>query len=194
MRYLAVAALLSGTLLATPAFAQASAPNSGVRVEGIIGYDHADVEGENSDGVTYGLGVGYDIQSGNAVFGLEGEVTDSSVDECVAGSVVAGDELCASLGRDLYAGVRAGALVGSNTLLYGKVGYTNTRARLAYDDGTTGTALDFTDHTNLDGIRAGVGAQFGLGANTYLKTEYRYSNYEDGFDRHQVVGGIGIRF
>jgi outer membrane immunogenic protein len=194
MRYLAVAALLAGTAIAAPAFAQDNNPNSGLRVEGIVGYDSADVEGENSDGIVYGLGVGYDVQSGNAVFGLEGEIADSSVDQCVTGSVAAGDELCASLGRDLYAGVRAGALVGRDTLLYGKVGYTNARARLAYDDGTTGTALDFTDHRNLDGLRAGVGAQIGLGSSAYLKTEYRYSNYEDGFDRHQVVGGIGIRF
>ena len=40
----------------------------------------------------------------------------------------------------------------------------------------------------------GVGAQIGLGSNAYLKTEYRYSNYQDGVDRHQVVGGLGFRF
>ena len=63
-----------------------------------------------------------------------------------------------------------------------------------YEDGTAGTIDDFTQRTNLDGIRAGAGAQIGLGSRAYLRTEYRYSNYQDGVDRHQVVGGLGLRF
>ena len=53
---------------------------------------------------------------------------------------------------------------------------------------------DFDARDNLDGVRVGAGAQFGIGANSYIRTEYRYSNYQDGFDRHQVVGGFGFRF
>ena len=40
---------------------------SGLKVEGLVGYDRADVEGEDSDGVTYGAGVGYDLQTGGMV-------------------------------------------------------------------------------------------------------------------------------
>ena len=97
-------------------------------------------------------------------------------------------------GRDLYVGGRVGSVVGGNTLLYAKAGYTNARVRVDYEDGTAGTVNDFTDRTNLDGVRAGAGAQFAIGSNAYLKTEYRYSNYQDGVDRHQVVGGLGFRF
>lgn len=193
MRKYALAALLAG-VIATPAFAQETPNLSGFRIEGLVGYDRADIENENGDGVIYGVGVGYDFQSGGAVFGIEGEATNSTTDECVGDVVIQGDALCVGAGRDLYVGGRVGAVVGRNTLLYGKAGYTNARVRLDYEDGTAGTAADFTDGTNLDGVRVGAGAQFGIGNNAYLRTEYRYSNYQDGFDRHQLVGGFGFRF
>jgi len=193
MRNYLIAALAAGTL-ATPAFAQDQGNLSGFRIEGLVGYDRPSIQDESADGVAYGVGVGYDFQSGNAVFGLEAEATDSSANERVAGVVIPGDELRVRSGRDLYVGGRVGAVVGGRTLLYAKAGYTNARVRVDYEDGTAGTVNDFTDRTNLDGVRAGAGAQFSIGSNAFLKTEYRYSNYQDGVDRHQVVGGFGFRF
>lgn len=185
--------LLAGAA-ASPALAQEAAPFQGARVEGVIGYDRVGIEGDGANGVTYGAGVGYDIQRGRGVFGIEAEVTDSTSDECIGGFLVAGDTLCASAGRDLYVGARAGAAVAPNLLLYAKAGYTNGRVRLDYEDGTAGTAADFRIGENLDGVRVGAGAEYAVGPNSYLKAEYRYSNYEQGFDRHQVVGGFGFRF
>ena len=193
MRKYLLAALCAGTL-ATPAFAQDQGNLSGFRVEGLVGYDRPSIADENADGVLYGMGVGYDFQSGNAVFGIEAEATDSTANERVAGFALPGDELRVRAGRDLYVGGRVGGIVGGRTLLYAKAGYTNARVRIDYEDGTAGTINDFTDRTNLDGVRAGAGAQFAIGSNAYLKTEYRYSNYQDGVDRHQVVGGLGFRF
>ena len=193
MRKYLLAALCAGTL-ATPAFAQDQGNLSGFRIEGLVGYDRPSIQDESADGVAYGVGVGYDFQSGNAVFGLEAEASDSSANERVAGVVLPGDELRVRAGRDLYVGGRVGAVVGGRTLLYAKAGYTNARVRVDYEDGTAGTINDFTDRTNLDGVRAGAGAQFSIGSNAFLKTEYRYSNYQDGVDRHQVVGGFGFRF
>jgi outer membrane immunogenic protein len=193
MRKYLLAALCAGTL-ATPAFAQDQGNLSGFRVEGLVGYDRPSIQDESADGVAYGVGVGYDFQSGNAVFGLEAEASDTSANERVAGVVIPGDELRVRAGRDLYVGGRVGAVVGGRTLLYAKAGYTNARVRVDYEDGTAGTINDFTDRTNLDGVRAGAGAQFSIGSNAFLKTEYRYSNYQDGVDRHQVVGGFGFRF
>jgi outer membrane immunogenic protein len=188
------AALLAGTI-ATPALAQDNPNNlGGFRVEGVIGYDHPSISDESADGITYGMGVGYDFQSGNAIFGIEAEATDSSADQDTTGFAIPGDTLRVRAGRDLYVGGRAGFGIGGNSLIYAKAGYTNARVRLDYEDGTAGTVADFTQRTNLDGIRGGVGAQIGLGSNAYLKTEYRYSNYQDGVDRHQVVGGFGFRF
>lgn len=193
MRKIALAALVTG-LAAFPAFAQDAPPAGGFHIDGIVGYDRPHVDGVHSNGVTYGIGAGYDLQAGRAIFGIEGEATTSSADRCANGLVIAGDRTCAGLRRDLYVGGRIGALVGSRTLIYAKAGYTNARANISYDDGTPSTALDFTDHRNLDGVRVGGGLQFGIGSNAYLRTEYRYSNYQDGVDRHQVVGAFGFRF
>jgi outer membrane immunogenic protein len=193
MRKYLFAALVAGTI-ATPAFAQ-DAPNlSGFHVEGIVGYDRPNVDNANGDGILYGVGAGYDFQSGNAVFGIEGEASDSTAHECATGTIVVTDQLCARSGRDLYVGGRVGAVVGGRTLLYVKAGYTNARIGLDYNDGTAATLNDFSLHENLDGVRVGAGAQFAIGTNAFLKTEYRYSNYQDGFDRHQVVAGVGFRF
>jgi outer membrane immunogenic protein len=185
--------LLAGAA-ASPALAQETAPFQGARVEGIIGYDRLNVEDEGANGVTFGAGIGYDIQRGRGVFGIEAEITDSSADECVGDVVIAGDALCASAGRDLYVGGRAGAVVAPNLLLYAKAGYSNARVSLDYDDGPGTTVADYRLSRNLDGVRVGAGAEYAIGPNSYLKAEYRYSNYEQGFDRHQIVGGFGFRF
>lgn len=192
MRKYLLSAVVAGTL-ATPAFAQ-EAPFTGLRVEGVVGYDTTDVEDDGTDGVLYGAGVGYDFQAGRTVLGVEAELTDSTVDECVAGVDVTGDELCAKFGRDIYVGGRVGARVGRSGLLYAKAGYTNARVSVDYDDGTAGGANDFSLSDELDGVRVGAGGELAIGPNSYVKAEYRYSNYEDGFDRHQAVAGFGFRF
>lgn len=193
MRNLILTALLAGTM-ATPALAQDNGNFSGLRVEGLVGYERTDVEDEGTDGIAYGAGVGYDIQRGGTVFGVEAEAADSTVDQCVNGVDIATDELCAQLGRDLYVGARAGAAINPNVLIYAKAGYTNNRVALDYEDGTAGTTLDFERGENLDGVRVGGGLEFALGPNSFAKTEYRYSNYEQGFNKHQVVAGFGFRF
>src|SRR3954466_3812089 len=119
MRYVALAALVSG-LFAAPAFAQDAPSAGGFHVDGIVGYDRQHVDGVHSNGVTYGVGAGYDLQAGRALFGIEGEATTSSADRCASGLVIAGDRTCAGLRRDLYIGGRVGALVGNRTLIYAK--------------------------------------------------------------------------
>lgn len=193
MRYTLIAALAAATL-ATPAFAQPPQVQSGFHVDVLGGYDHPRIDGQSADGVAYGLGVGYDASAGRAIFGIEGEVGDSTADRCATGTVIAGDRLCVNAGRDLYVGGRVGARVGGNSLIYVKAGYTNARAGVNYDDGTAATTADFSDHRDLDGVRAGAGVQLGLGSHAYVRTEYRYSNYQDGVERHQVVAGLGVRF
>lgn len=194
MRKFAFAALCLAATIATPALAQDNPNLGGFHVDGIVGWDRSSIQDEHANGVTYGIGAGYDFRSGNAIFGVEAEASDSTADRSVDGAVIATDTLRVRAGRDLYVGGRAGFGVGNNSLVYVKAGYTNARFRVDYEDGTAATAPDFVQRTNLDGIRAGVGAQIGVGSNAYVRTEYRYSNYQDGVDRHQVVGGFGVRF
>lgn len=193
MRKYLIAALMAGSF-AAPALAQDAAPFAGLKVEGLAGYESADVEGSNSDGIAYGFGVGYDVQAGTTVFGIEAEAMDSTVDECIGGVNFPGDQLCAESGRDLYVGGRAGMVVGANTLLYAKAGYTNNRLRVDYEDGTAGTVADFSLRESLDGVRVGGGVEFALGTNAFAKAEYRYSNYEQGYEKHQGLVGFGVRF
>jgi outer membrane immunogenic protein len=183
---IALAASVAALTVATPAFAQDAGTWTGFYIGVIGGWDH--VEGQ--DGLAYGVQGGYDFNAGGAVIGLELEASDATTEECVGNVIVAGDELCDKAGRDLYAGIRVGAEVSPGTLLYAKGGYTNGRAVETYEDGTA----DYKDSVNLDGIRAGAGVEHQFGSNVFVKAEYRYSNYEAGVERHQVVGGVGFRF
>jgi outer membrane immunogenic protein len=191
-KYIVAAALVAG-MFGAPAMAQERPAFSGVKVEGLLGYDRLKVPGDHSNGVLYGAGVGYDARMGNFVVGVEGEAAGSTADECATGVTNANDRLCAKLGRDLYVGGRLGAVVGNSTLLYAKAGYTNARLRLTYTDGLTGTG-NFDVGSNKDGFRVGGGVEQAIGRNAFVKAEYRYSSYSDNFDKHQVVAGVGFRF
>lgn len=193
------AALIASTAIAAPAFAQ-DVTFSGPRAEAVVGWDRIDDGSTNgteaSDGVVYGGQVGYDIQRGGTVFGVEGEVTGSTNRERAENVFTPGDAFRVRAGRDLYVGGRVGFVAGGNTLIYAKGGYTNAGINTRYVSG----AGVFDVKENLDGWRAGAGAEMKLNDKVYLKGEYRYSNYGkmDGvdvdLDRHQVVAGVGVRF
>lgn len=196
MRNIIIAALLAG-VAATPALAQdgsstVAGPLTGIRAAAIVGYERQQVQGGDTDGVVYGGTIGYDYQSGSVTAGVEAEATDSTAGDCVNDVVNDGDEICASFKRDLYAGFRIGVAVGQGGLVYVKAGYTNQRI---------GASVDLNDgdgrvsgSENLDGIRGGVGAEFAFGTNLFVRGEYRYSNYDQEFEKHQGIVGLGIRF
>ncbi len=109
--------------------------------------------------------------------------------------MIAGDQLCVSAGRDLYVGGRVGARVGGNSLIYVKAGYTNARVGVNYDDGAPAPPSPISRTIAISTASAPAPEpQIGLGSHAYLRTEYRYSNYQDGVQRHQVVAGVGVRF
>lgn len=175
-------ALLVSTA-AVPALAQdaTAAPFTGAHIEAIAGGDRLQAQGSHDDGVLYGANAGYDIQRGKIVVGIEGEVTDSTQKERFG-------TLTQHAGRDLYAGARIGTVIGGNNLLYAKAGYTN--ARYTVSGAGTGTLAD----GNLDGVRVGAGIEHALSDRAFVKAEYRYSNYEQGVSRNQVLAGVGLRF
>ena len=196
MRKLILAAL-AVSAAATPALAQ-DASFSGPRAEAIVGWDHVgddSISNGSRDGVVYGGQLGYDYQAGNTVFGIEGEITGASTKDTANGVLVAGDRLRASAGRDLYVGGRVGFVAGNRALIYAKGGYTNAR----FDTHYTSTTSDIEDHDTVDGWRLGAGTEVKLNDKVYLKGEYRFSKYDSdsagvNAERHQVVGGVGIRF
>lgn len=197
------AALIASAAFAAPAFAQDSGQEfSGPRAEAIVGWDHIKDDSSydaSKDGVTYGGAIGYDLQRGNTVFGVEGEITGASTRDRATDVLAAGDSLRVKADRDLYVGGRLGFVVGGRTLIYAKGGYTNAGFSTHYSSPNTTPAINIRDNEKEDGWRLGAGAEMKLTGNIYAKAEYRYSDYgadDNGIDakRHQVVGGLGVRF
>lgn len=223
MRNHLLAIVLTGAS-ASPALAQAAEPSpfTGVRIEALAGYDmlrsgdedNQEAEesggGDSIDGVTYGIGLGYDFDLGGVVAGIEGEISDSTGKQEDRDSIDGIDVAAGlSVGRDLYLGGRIGFKAGPTTLIYAKGGYTNTSVKSFLEiDGER-----FDTDAKVGGFRLGAGVEQLFGPSAYGKLEYRYSNYSklelgDDFeggadedlqgdvdlDRHQVIVAFGFRF
>lgn len=175
-----------GLAAAAPAAAQ-DAPQrfTGMSATVISGYDNENLAnpfGTATEGIVYGGQVGYDGRSKRFVYGVEAEATGSTARTCFTLFVAT----CRQTGRDLYAGVRAGFVAG-RVLIYAKGGYSNALTHYAAPPFGTG-------HNIFDGYRIGGGAEISLNKRIGFKVEYRYSDYGVGGRRHQVVGGLGVRF
>jgi outer membrane immunogenic protein len=178
MKTVIFAAAAAALLSAAPAFAQDDS-FVGPRAEVIAGYDAVKTNSNGygtPDGFLYGIALGYDLSVGGAVVGLEAELADSTTKYNFTGGSI-------DASRDIYVGARAGVPLGDIALAYVKAGYTNAR----FEANGYGSE-------KLDGLRLGAGLEYKLSTNLFVKGEYRYSNYEQDVVRHQVVGGLGIRF
>lgn len=222
MKY-ATALLVAGSALAVsvPAMAQdaTDGPFTGPRVGVITGWDtskagssvdnDSNIPNDQSiEGVVYGGEVGYDFNAGGVVLGLEAEYTDSTADVEIEDGDFEGFGIGnVDTGRDLYVGARAGVLAAEDLLLYAKGGYTNAKYNARNVSGTEELSRDI----DTDGYRVGAGAEYAMSERSFIKIEYRYSNYGEAeidfegaapdterfdidTDRHQVVAGIGFRF
>ncbi|NVD43502.1 outer membrane protein [Qipengyuania atrilutea] len=211
-------------LCSSPVFAQEVDTFEGLRTGVLVGWDRFDIsvdDGEdelegNTDDIFYGAEAGYDIQSGNFLFGVEGEVSSSGngfeeeLTETIDGSVYDGT-LSLEDGLNWYLGGRIGVVSGAN-LFYGKAGYANTTLDLDAEGTVDGEPASDSADFRFSGIRLGVGYERSFGG--FLgKIEYRYTSYQDsefdydGFnvdleeelgefdlERHQIVAGLGFRF
>jgi outer membrane immunogenic protein len=158
--------------LAAPAMAQDKTAPAGFRLEALAGWDRPSADGQHASGFVYGAGAGYDFAVGGTIsLGVDAEASDSTASDSGLDA-----------GRDLYAGGRVNFGVSPKANLYIKGGYTNARVS------------GFGSGENLDGFRAGVGGQYVFTGKAYVGAEYRYSNYQSDFTRHQVVLTLGTRF
>jgi outer membrane immunogenic protein len=190
MKYLAAAALAAACLAGS---AQAAEDDRVTyRVEAHGGWDRVVVGGGKDNGVTYGVGVGIDVPLGALAFiGFQGNADLSTTKECIGNLIVIGDRFCEKAGRDLSLVARAGFNVGNGIKIYALGGYAKARIKDSY---VSNSALvpSFSSTANGDGWRAGAGTEVKLGGDVYTKLEYRYSNYEGGYERHQVIAGLGL--
>ena len=219
----AIFAATTAIAVAAPAFAQDATPAeafSGLRVEGLVGYDKIrtgstedidttrDIK-QSISGVEYGAGIGYDVPLGTSMtIGAEAEITESSASRDYNNSQPTVFNLGnVDAGRQYYFGGRLGFAVAPTTLLYVKGGYSNARFNLQGSDGT----VNLRQRLDTDGWRAGAGVEQKVGSNAFVKLEYRYTNYGKGefdfngatpdssrfeldTDRHNVMAGVGVRF
>jgi len=196
----AVYALALAAAFSAPALAQdAGVAFDGPYIAAMGGYDKVRVDtpvGHGSDdGVLFGGVVGFDKNINGAVFGVEGEYSDSNVKESVGNLFVAGDRASFKTGRDLYAGVRIGGEITPGVMLYAKGGYTNAKVKASYTDGVD--VLRGSDE--LEGYRLGAGIETTV-RGLLGRLEYRYSDYGnyEGLglepERHQVAAMVGYRF
>lgn len=179
-------AVALGTL-ATPALA---ADFTGPRIEAHVGWDRVGIDSralgvdDHEDGIAYGAGLGYDFALTDTVIaGVEANIDFFDTDY---GATAIGLEAK----RDFDISARLGKKLTDNALFYVKAGYTNARLKASATSG----GITVSDAENGDGVRVGAGLEYALTDNFYAKTEYRYSNYEGGFSRNQVLAGIGFRF
>lgn len=183
MKTFAAAGFAAAALFAVPSAAQAQAF---VQVE--TGLDSISAEGESDQGLAYGVSAGYDMPLSNGMFvGIQGTVADSTTKDCATAGA---ERLCLKTGRDLSAVVRLGTQMGERSKLYVLGGYTNARLRLTYTDGVD----HYSAGDNGDGFRLGVGGQYDLTEKLFVKAEYRYSNYQSDFSRHNALVALGAKF
>jgi outer membrane immunogenic protein len=154
-------ALAATALVATPAMAS---DFSGPRVEVTAGAD--DVKnGVDATDITYGAALGYDLQFGKVVAGVD--ATAANVFDKA----------------DLGVGARLGYVLNENVLAFTRVGYTNLER-----PAIGGRALD------LEGLTLGGGLEVNVAGPVYGKIEYRYTDFDAGVGRHGGLVGVGFRF
>lgn len=153
--------LIALAALATAAFASPAMASdfAGPRIEVTAGADDV-TGGVDPTDVTYGGVLGYDLQVGKVVVGVE--ATAANVFDRA----------------DLGAAARLGYTLNQNVLAYTRVGYTN---------------LDLGAQS-ADGLAVGGGLEVKLVGSTFVKAEYRYTDFEGGLGRHGGLVGFGLRF
>lgn len=204
-RALKVAAFVAAVAVAQPSFAQDTAESTvssngtsfrGIRVEGNIGGDRFQSEGDHNDKFGYGGTIGFDGTIGERfVIGAEGSYWRANKwnENCQA--LPNTTNICHKSFEEWGAAVRAGYLVTPDLLVFGKGGYVNSEQRRRITS-ATGTQLVY-DHYRADGYQLGAGAEYTVTHGSmpvYTNLQYVYSNYHGHTARQRVMLGVGVRF
>ena len=189
LAFAVTAILIAGFAASAPASAQTPAETfTGPRAEVTIGLDQLRFDLEDVGGtgrakasdLGYGAAIGYDVAVNPMVLaGIEAGVKLSDTSYTTSTGYLRGR-------RELTLAGRIGTPIGDNALLYGKVGYANLQVREQ--------DLISSGKRDLDGVLFGAGAEVRITPSTYLKGEYRYTDYSGGYVANNVMTGIGIRF
>ena len=179
---------------ATEAYVAPAGSWTGAYVGGAVTYDWGRFDGSDerdADGVGGSLYGGYNMQSGQIVYGAEADIGYSGV------------EGSAGTGLDGKQGV--------NGTLRARVGY-DMNPFLIYGTGGIAAANHTIESATDEDEKAAIGYTVGAGVealvtdNIMARVEYRYTDYASrdfdidgatvsrGFDDHSVKVGIGVKF
>ncbi|WEX87546.1 porin family protein [Sinorhizobium garamanticum] len=166
---------------------------SGAYVGGTADWHHgeADATGSNpSVGFGGGLYGGYNVQSGQIVYGGEADIGYAGNDSHSSGRRVE---------QGVNGSIRGRVGVDVNpVLLYGTAGLAVGKAKLSTPGGS--------DKNTMVGWTAGAGAETLVTDNITARVEYRYTDYASkdfnvggstvtsGYDEHSVRVGMGVKF
>ncbi|AJP70895.1 outer membrane protein [Sphingomonas hengshuiensis] len=142
------------------------------------------------DGTQYAARVGYDIQRGNFVVGLVGEIGKNQVNDSVSAysTTPASYTMTRSIDWNAGARLRAGYAVGGRTLAYATGG--GAYAKVDHGFATTNTANSFavtSESKDAWGWAAGGGIEQKVGRNFSVGIEYLYTRLND--DDYTVRAG-----
>ena len=194
-------ALLAAAAIAGPAAAQGApnvAPFNGAFVGGQIGWqqDRQSLDltaipntttRAKGDGLAYGGQLGYDLNLGGGVVGIETSLTGRT-------GINRFPTFDLEPGRTINVTARAGFLVGPDALLYARGGYSNARFNVTNPTGPTETR---------EGYTVGAGFEKMLSQSVSARVEYGYSDYGNdtlpglgslNYHRHAVMTGLNFRF
>lgn len=185
-----VVAALACAAASAVAIEPAAAQSFHVDIHG--GLNRFNAEGVKSNGLTYGAGAGVDFALGSGLTaGIEANGDLASNKECERSVIVANDQACLKVKHDLSMVAKIGYNLSPSTTAYALAGFTRARFRLDYKP-ATGALISETG--DADGLRLGAGIRQKIGSSVFSKVEYRYSNYEAGTQRHQLIAGLGLAF
>ena len=195
-------ALLTAAVIAPPALAQPADRNfNDPFIGGQIGWQQdrqslttgtvppATIRAKG-DGFAYGGQLGYDLNLGGGVIGLETSLTGRTGTNRFP-------TFDLETGRTINVTARAGVLVMPDALLYARGGYSNARFSITNPTGAS---------ENRDGYTVGAGFEKMLSRNVSARVEYNYSDYGNDtlpsigggstlkYRRHAVMTGVNFRF
>ena len=196
-KFILAAAIAASALTASAASAQ-DVSFRGFRVEGNIGWDKAQSEGNNNEKLGYGGQAGFDGQIGRIVVGPEFSYWHPNHDQNTVVTSVRGTTVAHSQRDQLGAAVRVGVLATPDLLVFGKGGYANVGQREAFYAPATRTVYG---RGHADGYQVGGGVEYTLHdrfaaapGGLYVSAQYVYANYDNHTSDQHAMAGVGFRF
>jgi len=204
---LTLAALVVAGVAAQPAIAQETDAGTtevssngtsfrGIRIEGNIGGDRFQSQGDHHGKFGFGGAVGFDGMIGDRfVVGAEATFWKPGSGNENCNPLPTGQRVCHKAFQEWGAAVRAGVMATPDLLVFAKAGYVNGEQRFRIDSPTG--AVQVYDHYRADGYQLGAGVEYTVRQSSvpvYVSAQYVYSNYHGHTSRGRIMGGVGIRF